>query len=321
MKRGIFRGAVFAALMLSLAPGARASQLLIPVGRVVGLSLRDGSVTVAAFDDTLGQDARKAGVQIGDDIVSVNGQNIDTAADLNEALRCSSGSVTLELCREGESRSVRLEPPITENGPRLGVYVREGITGIGTVTYYDPSSGSFGALGHGISTAEGQLAPMRTGAVYQAQVEDVRRGKIGAPGQLKGAVASPEPIGSLSVNTAFGVFGSCESWDGTPMPTAEPHEIQTGPATILSNVNGDCVETFDVEIVKLYQNDPSTGRDLMLRVTDPDLLKATGGIVAGMSGSPIIQDGKLVGAVTHVLVNDPTRGYGIFIENMLDAAG
>lgn len=321
MKRGIFRGAVAAALLITFSLPAQAAQMLIPVGKVVGLSLAEGSVTVAAFDENLGTAARDAGVQIGDDILSVNGRTIDSAADLYESLKCSDGTVTLELSRDGQCRTLSVCPSPTAEGPRLGVYVREGVTGIGTVTYYDPKADSFGALGHGISNSRGELAPMRTGNVYRADVASVRRGRIGSPGQLKGAVQTPEPIGSLYANTAFGVFGTGAAWTGEALPVAAEAEIHTGGAQILSNVSGGQVESFDVEIVKVYRNDPSTGRDLMLRVTDQRLLQTTGGIVAGMSGSPIIQGGKLVGAVTHVLVNDPTTGYGIFIENMLDAAG
>ena len=320
MKRIIFRGALTAALVLIFARGAEAAQLLVPVGRVVGLEVSDGSVTVAAFEDSLGAAARAAGIRIGDDIQAVNGCRVDSAEDLSKALDGAAGAVTVTVEREGTTHELSVVPAATASGPRLGVYVREGITGIGTVTFYDPDTDAFGALGHGISTGEGALAPMTEGVIYPALVEDVRRGQVGTPGQLKGAVQSPEPMGTLSSNTAFGVFGSCEPFSGTALPAAQAHEIQTGPATILSNVSGECVKEYDVEIIRLYDNDPSTGRDLMLCITDPDLLAATGGIVAGMSGSPIIQDGKLVGAVTHVLVNDPTRGYGIFIENMLYAA-
>ena len=187
------------------------------------------------------------------------------------------------------------------------------------MTYYDPDRGTFGALGHGISDSRGVLAPMESGWVYEAAVESVRRGLPGQPGQLRGAVQSQTPAGRLSANTAFGVFGSGAGWTGEALPAAEPGEVRAGKAQILSNVAGEEIRLYDVRIVKCRPE--GDGRDLVLEVTDPALLEATGGIVAGMSGSPIIQDGRLVGAVTHVLVNDPTRGYGIFIENMLDAAG
>ena len=320
MKRTSFRCLVLAVLgIVSIAP-VSAAQLLIPVGEVVGLSLSEGSVTVAAFHETYGAAAREAGVEIGDEIVSVDGKTVDSASDLYDALKCSNGSVILELDRGGRGKQVKLQPAVTPDGPRLGVYVREGVTGIGTVTYFDPDEGCFGALGHGISDSRGQLAPMRSGWVYEAAVESVKRGKCGEPGQLRGAVEAQTPVGSLSANTAFGVFGSGAEWTGEALPVAENDEVRPGKAQILSNVSGDEVALYDVEIVRCLTRETASGRDMLLKVTDPELLEVTGGIVAGMSGSPIIQDGRLVGAVTHVLVNQPDTGYGIFIENMLAAA-
>ena len=318
MRRHIFRCFFAAALAAACSAQALAAQLLIPVGEVVGLSLHDGSVTVAAFHELHGSAAREAGIAIGDEILSLDGHKVDSAAELFEALKRSGGTVTVGLRRDGREKQVKLSPAVTKDGPRLGVYVREGVTGIGTVTFFDPDSGAFGCLGHGISDSRGSLASMDSGWVYEAAVESVKPGQVGEPGQLRGAVSSEVPIGTLRLNTARGVFGRGESWKGEALPAADSAQVHPGAAQILSNVRGDEVCFFDIQILRCR---PGTdGRDLLLKVTDPELLRTTGGIVAGMSGSPIIQDGKLVGAVTHVLVNDPTRGYGIFIENMLDAA-
>ena len=318
MKRKFLRGLTAAVLMILYSVPAHASRLLVPVGEVVGLSLSEGTVTVAAFHESHGAAAREAGIRIGDEILSVDGAAVDSVGDLYDALKRSGGTVILRLRRSGRERQVKLSPTATAEGPRLGVYVREGVTGIGTVTYYDPDRGTFGCLGHGISDSRGALAPMRSGWVYDAAVESVKRGRAGEPGQLKGAVEARTPTGRLSANTAFGVFGSGVKWNGEALPAAEPGQVREGPAQILSNVSGEEIALYDVEILKCRPD--GEGRDLVLRVTDPELLSATGGIVAGLSGSPIIQDGRLVGAVTHVLVNDPQRGYGIFIENMLEAA-
>ncbi len=320
MKRKLFCTVWASVLIGCMSFPAFASQMLIPVGKVVGISLAEGSVTVVAFDDTYGQRAKAAGMQIGDEILSVNQQTVDSAADLHDALEHSDGSVVIDLSRDGKPHQLKLEPELTQSGPRLGVYIREGVTGIGTVTYYDPDTGNFGALGHGVSDQKGNLAPMRTGSVYRASIAGVKQGQVGCPGQLKGAVEADDVIGQLRCNTPFGIFGACDRFSGEPLPVADCAEVQEGQAQILSNISGDAVEPFSVEILKVFDPNKKTGRDMMIQVTDPKLLEATGGIVAGMSGSPIIQDGKLVGAVTHVLVNDPTRGYGIFIENMLDAA-
>ena len=300
MKRKFLRGLTAAVLLILYSVPAHASRLLVPVGEVVGLSLSEGTVTVAAFHESHGAAAREAGIQIGDEILSVDGAAVDSVGDLYDALKRSGGTVTLRLRRSGRDRQVKLSPTATAEGPRLGVYVREGVTGIGTVTYYDPDRGTFGCLGHGISDSRGALAPMRSGWVYDAAVESVKRGRAGEPGQLKGAVEARTPTGRLSANTAFGVFGSGVKWNGEALPAAEPGQVREGPAQILSNVSGEEIALYDVEILKCRPD--GEGRDLVLRVTDPELLSATGGIVAGMSGSPIIQDGRLVGAVTHVCV-------------------
>ena len=293
---------------------------LIPVGEVIGLELRGDTVTVAAFDD-LATAARDAGLQIGDRLLSIDGQDIENAEDVRRALTESDGSVDVTVKRNGKERQLHMQPQITEEGPKLGVYLRQGITGIGTVTWYDPESGCFGTLGHGVNGSDGQLLEMRQGSVYRAAVRSIRKGEVGQPGQLVGALEGAAPIGMLTKNSDRGVFGTVvEGWDGTALPIASDDEIRTGAATIRCSLTGREVREYSVEILKIYPASKESGRNLLVKVTDPQLLEATGGIVQGMSGSPIIQDGKLVGAVTHVLVNDPTTGYGIFIENMLDAA-
>ena len=302
-------------LILLYSPGAAAAELLIPVGQVVALELENDCVTVAAFEgDGCGE------LQVGDEIQTIDGRTIDSPADVRAALEASDGAVEVEILRGKEQLCIELTPKITADGPRLGVFLRQGVTGIGTVTYYDPDTETFAALGHGVNTPDGQTVDMKKGFVYAARVLSVRRGKVGQPGQLMGALAAPEPLGKLSDNTLMGVFGTCGGWKGQPIPTAEPEDVRTGSAAILSTVSGETPQEYSVEILKIYPNSGKEGRNMLIKVTDPDLLQATGGIVQGMSGSPIIQDGKLIGAVTHVLVNDPTTGYGIFIENMLDAA-
>ena len=322
MKR-FLRSIAFAFCLAAALPGtARAAEALIPVGQIIGLELGDDTVTVAAFDDVLGRRAQEAGLRIGDEIIEIDDRPINCAEDVRAALRASDGDVEITVLRGARRQEVEMIPPVTENGPRLGIYLRQGIAGIGTVTFYDPETGIFGTLGHGVSDAKGILLCMRRGSAYEATVQSVQRGKSGVPGQLKGCAASPTPIGTLLKNTPQGVFGKCESgWQGDAIPVAACHEIRTGKATIRSTVAGNAVREYSVEILKIYPKDRSDCRNLLLKITDPDLLTATGGIVQGMSGSPIIQNGKLVGAVTHVLVNDPTMGYGIFIENMLEAAG
>ena len=308
------------ALCFWLLPGtASAARFLVPVGKVVGLELRSGSMTVAAFDDS--QSAKEAGLKIGDEILEIDGKQIENPSDIYAVLEASDGKVEVLVDRDGKEKAVTLKPKITKEGPRLGIYLRRGTTGVGTVTWYDPETGHFGTLGHGVNDGKGCLLEMTEGLAWPASVVSVEKGRVGKPGQLRGAVQGEKELGVLSGNTACGVFGkSFHGWSGEVLPVAEYEDICTGEATILSTVSGDEVQEYSVEIMKIYPEDKADGRNLLLKVTDPELLDATGGIVQGMSGSPIIQDGKLVGAVTHVLVNDPTTGYGIFIENMLDAA-
>ena len=321
MKR-ILRSIAFALALAAALPGtARATEVLIPVGQIIGLELGDDTVTVAAFDDALGARAKEAGLRVGDEIIEIDDRPINCAEDVRAALKACDEDVEITVLRGARRQEVELSPVQTAEGPRLGIYLRQGIAGIGTVTFYDPETKIFGTLGHGVSDAKGVLLCMRRGSAYEASIQSVQRGKSGIPGQLKGCAASPTPIATLLKNTPQGVFGKCEAgWKGQAIPVASHNEIHTGKATIRSTVSGNAVREYSVEILKIYPKDRSDCRNLLLRITDPDLLSATGGIVQGMSGSPIIQDGKLIGAVTHVLVNDPTMGYGIFIENMLEAA-
>ena len=321
MKKFLNRTGFIIIFILLLSITAGAVEMLVPGGQVIGLELGDNTVTVAAFDDELGAAARQAGLKTGDRILTVNGKSIHTAADVRDALMRSDGTVELTVQRNKKTDTLRFAPAVTQDGPKLGVYLKQGVTGIGTVTWYDPDSGKFGTLGHGVNSPRGELLNMVSGNAYKATVISVRKGACGDPGQLMGALKDADPIGTLYKNTARGIFGNATTgWTGTPLPICDGDDVRTGAATIRSTVQGDTVREYSVEILKVYPNADSSGRNILLRITDPALLETTGGIVQGMSGSPIIQNGKLIGAVTHVLVNDPTTGYGIFIENMLDAA-
>jgi stage IV sporulation protein B len=204
----------------------------------------------------------------------------------------------------------------------LGANVRAEMAGIGTITYYDPATAVFGALGHGITDGVTQdLFPLDGGFLCKATIISTDRGQSGAPGMLQGAFDGQQQLGTVTKNTDQGIFGMLyEAPEGELLPVAQREEVEIGPAEVLCNVEGDTVARFSVEITRLYPMEDGTGRNMMIQVTDERLLEKTGGIVQGMSGSPILQNGKLVGAVTHVLVSDPEIGYGIFIETMLEAA-
>lgn len=321
MKR-LTKTAILLCLMATLLPlQARAERLLIPVGKVIGLQLRDGQVKVAAYDEHFGQAAQEAGIKIGDVIREVDGEAVSSAEEVRQLLRDAGETVSLTLLRNGREQSLTFAPGRSEDGARLGLYLKQGIAGIGTVTWYDPATHTFGTLGHGVSSGRGELLAMTGGSAWQASIAGVRKGKSGEPGLLKGNITSADAIGYLLKNTPQGVFGEYSpGWTGELMPVADFSDVHTGQATIRSTIAGEDVQEYSVEILKIYPEERRDYRNFLLRVTDPRLLEATGGIVQGMSGSPILQDGRLVGAVTHVLVSDPTRGYGIFIGNMLDAA-
>ena len=254
-------------------------------------------------------------------VKTIDGKTIRSADDVRQALNHSAGRIRLEYQRNGKTQTLDVTPAITENGPKLGVFLKQGITGIGTVTWYDPQTQAFGSLGHGVCGNDGQPLQLVSGTAYRAHVVSVKQGKCGEPGQLRGAVTDGQSVGVLHKNTGRGLFGTSHTPPvGQALEVATRDQIHTGPATILSTVAEESVREYSVEILKIYPKTKTGDRNMLLKVTDPALLAATGGIVQGMSGSPIIQDGKLIGAVTHVLVNDPTTGYGIFIENMLDAA-
>lgn len=311
---------------------ALAAQSLIPVGRAAGIKLHADGVMIASVDPvttSVGQvsPAQVAGLNPGDIILTVNGQPVDTNDGLQEKIAKSQGNpMTLRVRRDGGEKEISVTPVKDTAGQyRLGVMIRDGMAGIGTITYVDPKTGDYGSLGHGICDGEsGVLVPLAEGSLMEASVAGVQRGASGSPGCLQGEFNLQQDMGTVTKNTETGIFGRLtdDSYyrDGKTMPIAQDGEVKAGPCEIWSNIEGKTVRHYQAEISKVYGRGGENDRALVLHVTDKELIEKTGGIVQGMSGSPIIQDGKLVGAVTHVLVNDPTRGYGILIESMLEAA-
>lgn len=320
MKRTGQKILIFMTLLLCVLQSAQAApEQLVAVGQTVGIHL-DAGVTVVDFETGCSADAQIAGIRKGDKILSIDGTPVRSMEQVRQCVGQDRVHVLVE--RGGKHLEFLLHPCQTENGWRLGLRVRDGITGIGTITFYDPETGAFGALGHSINEPEtGTLMNMTGGSIMAASVQQVTRGAVGAPGELRGSFSPAARMGSVRKNTACGIFGTLDEVpQDAPIPVASISAVQPGEAEIISNVSGTQRSRYKVEILKIQPQD-SEGRSFLLRVTDPDLLTRTGGIVQGMSGSPIIQNGQLIGAVTHVLVNDPTSGYGIFIENMLEAAG
>ena len=305
----------------------------VPCGVPVGIYLQSDGVMVIGT----GQIVNEAGnvvepafgiLKSGDYIEKVNGQTLESKSDLIEAVNASSGqSISLEVRRDGELMKISLDPVLSEDGSyKLGAWVRDDTQGIGTVTYVD-MNGSFGALGHGISDSDtGRMVNIKDGDLYATKILGIEKGAAGKPGVMSGVIyyGKGTKLGEITSNTEEGIFGTVNEKflrenQGAAIPVGFRQDVQKGRAWIRSSVSGE-VKDYEIEIQKVDYSGLQKNKSMVIKVTDPELLSLTGGIVQGMSGSPIIQDGKLVGAVTHVLVNDPMRGYGIFIENMLDAA-
>lgn len=263
-------------------------------------------------------------VQPGDYILEVNGKTVSRKRELiAEIENCQGENVEMVVNRKGEEIPLSLEPVLTqEENYKLGIWVRDNTQGIGTMTYVD-EKGRFGALGHGISdTDTGELLDVSGGELYQAQIVSIIRGAQGVPGELSGYIEyeDEKKIGTIEKNTDIGIFGQIFSdtqISGEKVKIGYKQEVKKGKAQILMQLEGK-VEYYDIEITDIYSSQQDTNKSFQIQVTDPELLAKTGGIVQGMSGSPILQDGKLIGAVTHVFVQDSSKGYGIFIENMLE---
>lgn len=306
-------------------------RMVIPLGKAVGIKLFSDGVLVVGLspvetEDGASYPGRDCGLKTGDVITHINGGEVDTIEEVQALVAQQEGEpITIQAVRG--QRQLQLTAAAVENSQgvyQLGVWLRDSMAGIGTMTFYDPDSGVFGALGHGINDVDtAMLMPLESGSIMPASVDQVKKGTSGAPGELHGQFDLTRDLGTLYANTELGIFGQMpREMVGSavePVEVASRDQVETGPATILSNIRGDAVEQFDIEITHLYPGGDGT-RSMMIQVTDPSLLEATGGIVQGMSGSPILQNGRLVGAVTHVLVNDPTRGYGILADNMVRQA-
>ena len=268
---------------------------------------------------------RDAGLCAGDVITEIGGATVSDADELKDAVRKSGGKPISLTVKRGESEFETTAAPalsLPDKEYRLGVCVKSRAAGIGTVTFVDPEDGSFGGLGHGVCDADtGTLLPLADGELYDVRIDGVRKGKPGFPGELCGYFCSGK-VGSLYGNTCFGVFGvraSLPKGIGETVELCPRSELHTGQAFIICTVDGAEPKEYSVNISEIdVKND--SARNFIIEIADPALIEATGGIVQGMSGSPVIQDGRLAGALTHVLVNDPTRGYGVFIENMIAAS-
>jgi len=297
--------------------------VLVPCGSPFGIKIRtDGAIVTAMGDiDGFPSPARVAGIKTGDIIRKVNGVRIENSSGITSATQLDCGVAIVEVIRDGRYLTFEVNPVKTrkDNLYRLGVWVRASSAGIGTLSFYYPERGMFGGLGHGVCDVDtGRLLPLSSGDAVSVTISGIIRGRPGEPGELSGTFLSRVPIGTIEHNTELGVFGTMNyapSLD-SGIPMAFKHEVTTGPATIFSTIGGSTPREYEIYIEKLDYNEYNKVKNMVIRITDKELLNKAGGIVQGMSGSPIIQNGMLVGAVTHVFISDTTRGYAIFAENM-----
>lgn len=308
-------------------------QQVLASGSPIGIKLKTNGVVIINVSSVILEDGSKtspaemAGLLTGDVLLKAGGKELNSIRDLLNVVE-NSGGVPLEIIykRQNTQHSTTITPVKSgeDEKYRLGIWVRDSSAGIGTLTFIDPVNKVYGALGHGINDIDtGSLLQVGSGQLLVSNIQGVKKGSKGAPGELEGDfLSNPRIIGDIQLNCDFGVFGkfeekNLEKW-GRPMQIGSHSLVHEGEASILACVKNDEVKEYKIEIQKISKMDLNSTKNMVICITDKELLNATGGIVQGMSGSPIIQDGKLIGAVTHVFINDPTRGYGVFIESMLD---
>lgn len=299
-------------------------------GTPFGIKMFSDGALVVGFTDIRTEQgytnpAKQAGLKLGDRVLSIDGRVTRSNEDVKAAIRKSEGEpVPVVYSRDGARSTVTLHPVQDEqaNEYRAGMWVRDSSAGIGTLTFTDNQAGVYGGLGHSISDVDtGESIALRTGEVVPVSITGYVVGKSGHPGELKGNFTSNIALGNILQNGATGVYGKLRTMvTGSPMEVAQPQEIETGPAQMITTIDGQEPHAYEIAIERVSMNEEDPNRNMVVRVVDPALLESTGGILQGMSGSPIVQNGRLVGAITHVLVNNPDRGFAIFAQTMLDSA-
>ncbi|MBQ7875992.1 MAG: SpoIVB peptidase [Clostridia bacterium] len=298
-------------------------------GQAVGIRLySDGLVVVATgrINKNGKSPAEKAGIKPGDIITMINSTKVGTPEEFSEKVAKSQGEIELEIKSNEKTRKVKITPETSEYDgiKKIGLWVRDSTAGIGTLTYIDPESKTFGALGHAVSDVDtGVKFDVLKGSIEECSVGGIEKGTKGTPGELKGVFyPNARVLGYIAKNEAEGIFGIANDVLTTnTVKLGHKNDIKKGKAYIRVSLDGKTVKDYEIKITKVSPKSKNPAKGILIEVVDSELISKTGGIVQGMSGSPILQDGKLIGAVTHVLVNDPTKGYGIFIENMIEASG
>ncbi len=305
-----------------------------PGGDSIGVRLSSSGVLVVGFSDVIingeksGSPAKNGGIMVGDFIMKVNGNTVLTSKEVGREIeKSNSDKVKLTIDRKGEVLEKEIKGIKEGDKYKIGLWVRDSAAGVGTMTFYDKKTNKFGALGHPITDGDtNEIFRSRKGDLYEASIISLRKGEKGNPGELKGIFMDEDkPVGEIEKNTECGIFGNGKMKDkeniSKPMKVGFKEEVKVGKAKIITTISGNEPKEYEIEIMKKLDQDTPGPKSMIIKVTDEELLKQTGGIIQGMSGSPIIQDGKLIGAVTHVLINKPDTGYGIYIDWMLKDAG
>ena len=318
-------------LKKEVSAGTGSENLLIPGGMPIGIYMETDGVMVLGTDEIKSSDGSSTSpakhlVKDGDYIVGIDEEEVENKQELIEVMQnLSKKTVILHLRRKMEYIDVKIHPAKDEEGKyKLGIWVRDNVQGLGTITFLNANS-EFGALGHGIHDVDtSELLEISEGTLYETSIQNIKKGQNGSPGGMEGIIVYNHynVLGSITSNTETGIYGKIDRVDKVfknqeAYPAASKEEIKTGKACIRCAVSGE-VKDYEIQITKIDLHPGEVNKGIEIRVTDEELLRITGGIVQGMSGSPILQDGKIVGAVTHVFVQDSTKGYGIFIENMLE---
>lgn len=305
---------------------------VVPMGNLIGAKLYTSGVLVVGMSEIQGDDQQKhkpyegSGIEEGDMIVEMDSKKIANTDELVETVNSSKGKVIqIKYVRNDETITTSIQPIKSEdNEYKLGLWVRDAAAGVGTLTFYEPSTGKFAALGHGIVDVDtGDIINIANGELVTSNLVAIKKGEKGTPGEIKGSIDSGVTIGNISKNTNFGVFGLVSNKNNLNLNGAKEYEvalrseIQTGEAEIICELENEKKEKYKIEISKIYTSNNYDNKSMMIKITDERLLQKTGGIIQGMSGSPIIQNGKFVGAITNVLVSDPTTGYAIFGDLMV----
>lgn len=305
-------------------------------GNSIGVKLKTLGVLVVALSDVenlkgeILSPAAVAGIRIGDTILSVNNEKINSSYEFSKKINQSKGlELNIKLQRDENIMDKSIKSEITKSGEcKIGVWVRESTAGIGTLTFYDKNTGKFAALGHAITDVDtNQILKVGDGSIVESSIISIKKGEKGSPGELRGILFEEEkPIGKIKTNTSCGIYGISneeiiKKFNLELVPVAKINEIQEGPAEIITTILGGERKTYSIRIDKLLEQNVPTTKSMLIVVTDKELLEKTGGIVQGMSGSPILQNGKFIGAITHVLINKPEVGYGIYSEWMINELG